>query len=162
MFTCAIGHSDDIDTGDAVAEALRQCEARLAGATPGAAMVFCGIDYDHAEVLRWIGQRHPGLPLIGCTTDGELSGEKAFTEESVLIALFASDVVTFRSGVGVGISTAPAQAAATAIAEARFGDTPPSLVLMVSDGFDGERRRGASRLERRAAGRGSDRGRRRG
>jgi len=137
MFKCAIGHSDDIDTADAVAAALNTCEQRLEGAAPQAALIFCGIDYDHAEVVRLVTERYPGIALIGCTTDGELSTDLAFTAESVLIALFASDTATFRSGVGHPISSAPAAAAATAVAASRFGDERPSLVFMVSDGLTG-------------------------
>ena len=137
MFTCAIGHSDDIDTADAVTAALQICETRLGGATAQAALIFCGIDYDHAEVVRRVTERHPGIAFVGCTTDGELSTDLAFTEESVLIALFASDTATFRSGVGHGLSTTPESATSAAVASAAFGAEKPALVFVVSDGLTG-------------------------
>jgi len=137
MFKCAIGHSNDVDTEDAVAAALRTCEERLEGAPPKAALIFCGIDYDHAAVIRMVTERYPGIALTGCTTDGELSMDLEFTVESVLIALFASDTVEFRSGVGRPISSAPASAAAAAVDAARLGGDKPSLVFLVSDGLTG-------------------------
>jgi hypothetical protein len=137
MFKCAIGHSHEIETADAVEAALRACAERLAGAPAKAALIFCGIDYDHALVVRTVTERYPGIALVGCTTDGELSTDLAFTHESVLIAMFASDTATFRSGVGHAISSAPADAAAAAVAAARLGDERPSLVFLVSDGLTG-------------------------
>ena len=135
MFRCAVGHSDNIDTPDAVAEALEQCEQRLEGAAPGAALVFCGIDYDHAAVVNLIVARYPNIAIMGCTTDGEVSSDRAFTEESVLVVLLASDVATFRSGVGHGVSTAADAATATAAASAAHAGATPALVFMASDGL---------------------------
>jgi hypothetical protein len=88
-------------------------------------------------VVRQVTERYPGIALIGCTTDGEVSSDLEFTVESVLIALFASDTVTFRSGVGLPISGDVAQAAESAVAAARHGDERPSLVFVVSDGLTG-------------------------
>ncbi|MBI4815565.1 MAG: FIST C-terminal domain-containing protein [Deltaproteobacteria bacterium] len=135
MFRCAVGHSDDVDTIDAVLGALGVCEKRLEGATPSAGLVFCGIDYDHQEVLRQIRSRYPALELIGCTTDGEVSSDLAFTHESVLVVLFASDVVQFRSGVGRTISTAPDRAGREAVLNAGMDGQTPALVFVVADGL---------------------------
>lgn len=137
MFKCAIGHSDDIDTNDAVKEALGMCEKALDGLTPKAALVYAGIDYNHEEMIRLIVEKYPGIVLSGCTTDGEFSSQKTFTPESILIALFASDTIQFRSGIGVGISIDPKLATLEAIQKSKLDDLTPSLIAMASDGLTG-------------------------
>jgi DNA-binding response OmpR family regulator len=36
-------------------------------------MLFAGIDHDFAVVLQQINAQWPGITVIGCTTDGEMS-----------------------------------------------------------------------------------------
>ncbi len=73
MFVAAAGHSEDIDTLSAFAEVREQCEAALEGKPPQAGLLLDGIDFEHHELLDAINDAWPGIELIGCTTDGELS-----------------------------------------------------------------------------------------
>src|SRR6185295_5884362 len=94
---------------------LTQCCARLNGAAPTAGLLFAAIDFDHQVLLDEINRQHPGLPLTGCTTDGEISSELGFREDSVTLILFASDTVDITAGLGRGLSTDVAGACRSAI-----------------------------------------------
>ena len=65
-----IGHSDDVDEEDAIAEVIAQCREALAGEPPKAGMLFMSAEYDHQLVLDAIAEAWPDLPLIGSTSDG--------------------------------------------------------------------------------------------
>src|SRR6476661_9951452 len=104
MFTAVVGHSEDLDAGAAAAEVTTQCRAKLNGTVPTAGLLFAAIDYDHQLLLDAINRQLPDLELIGCTTDGEISSELGFREDSVTLILFVSDRVDITSGVGRGLS----------------------------------------------------------
>ena len=136
MFQAVVGHSDDIETEDAVEEILADCEARLDGLTPQAGLVYCSSEYDHGLMLRRILARFPGLQLIGCTTDGEMSSTGGFTEDAITLALFCSDRIEFAAGVGRGAGSDPMAAAREAVTMARSGlKELPKLALVLPDGM---------------------------
>jgi len=110
----AVGHSYDLDSSDAVEEALDACIETLGGKTPQAGLLFAGIDHDHQALLDGIEARYPGIQLIGCTTHGELSSD-GFSEDSVVLMLLHAERVKFRAGVGEQIrnDAAAAQRAAS-------------------------------------------------
>ena len=116
--------SSDIDTTDALAEILETARERLAGDVPGAALLFAGQDYVHQEVLDGLAAEWPGLPLIGCTTDGEISSEQGYTEDSLLLVLFVG--VRGQVGVGDALSADP-EAATKAACEGLSGQLAITL-----------------------------------
>jgi len=72
MRACVV-HSQDVDSVDAVAELIAGAKVALGASLPRVAMLFAGIDHDFAIVLEQINAQWPGIALIGCTTDGEMS-----------------------------------------------------------------------------------------
>ena len=136
MFSACVGHSEEADAEAAVEEILEQCRARLDGAVPRAGMLFAAIDLDHNALLCAITQAFPGIELIGCTTDGELSSELGFREDSATLILFASDTVDIAAGVGRGLSGDVAGACRSAVeaAQAKTGK-PPRLCITVPEGL---------------------------
>ena len=66
----------------------------------------------------------PGLPLIGCTTDGEVSSEQGYTEDSLLLVLFVG--VRGQVGVGDALSVDP-EAATKAACEGLSGQLAITL-----------------------------------
>jgi len=131
----ALGHSEDIDSADAIEEALAQCDETLAGRTPQAGLLFAGIDHDHQALLDAVTARHPGVRLIGGTTHGEFSNN-GFSEDSVVLMLFQSDWVRFGVGVGEGVRADPEGAARRAVARAKEElDAPVRLCLAVPEGI---------------------------
>ncbi len=136
MFVAAAGHSEDIDTLSAFEEIREQCEAALEGKPPQAGLLFAGIDFEHQELLDAINDAWPGIELIGCTTDGELSSCLGFREDSISLLLFASDTIDFASGLGRRLSE-DAQAACTQAAEQARAKTElePRLCITTPESF---------------------------
>jgi hypothetical protein len=132
MFRMAVGHSDDIDPAAAIGEALRQCGEALAGDPARAGLLFCTYDTDVAPLVAAIRGSHPGVQLAGSTSAGEMSSVLGFQEDSVALALFASDAVDITAGFGEGVSSDPAAAAVSALEHALAGTTkPPRLCIAV-------------------------------
>lgn len=133
--TVATGHSEDLDSADAIAEALDACSMTLGGRAPQAGLLFAGVDHDHRALLDGIEARHPGIQLVGCTTHGELSSA-GFAEDSVVVMLFHSDRVSFAAGVGEGAREDPDGAARQATTTALDGlGGPPRLCLLLPEGI---------------------------
>jgi hypothetical protein len=104
MMKIAVAHSLELESSDAIKEVLEQCHEQLGDLIPRAGLLFAGIDHDHSLILNRINEMYPGIDLIGCTTDGELSSIHAFTEDSVNLVLFCSEELVFGTGVADGIS----------------------------------------------------------
>jgi len=99
LFKAAIGHSEDVDSKDAIEEILEQCQKDLGALTAQAGILYSSIDQEHEVLLNAINQAHPNIELIGCSSDGEISSVLGFTEDSVTLILFCSDEIDIKSGV---------------------------------------------------------------
>ena len=131
----ATGHSYDLDSADAIEEALDACAEKLADRAPQAGLLFAGIDHDHQALLHSVEARYPGLSLIGATGHGELS-DRGFAEDSVSLMLFHSERIEFGAGVGESVRADPEGAARRAVAQAKEGLTQPvRLGLTVPEGL---------------------------
>ena len=115
----AVGHSDAIDPEEALGTVLEQCNRALGGATPSAGLLFCNYDSDAAPVLSGIRTAYPDIELVGTSSVGEMSSILGFQDDSVTLALFASDTVDINSGVGSAVAEDPIGAARGAVDEAR-------------------------------------------
>jgi len=105
MFKVAVGHSEDVDAEDAIQEILKQCHDELGALEAQAGILYSSIDYDYQILLDAINIAHPGIELIGCTVDGELSSKMGFLEDSVALVLFSSDEVDIKAGVAEHVPT---------------------------------------------------------
>ena len=131
----AIGHSEDLDSADAIEEALEKCAETLGDKTPQAALLYAGIDHDFQALLDGVEGRHPGIQLVGGTTHGEVTSD-GFAEDSVALMLFHSDRVTFGAGVGENVRADPDGAARRAVAQATNGLTQSvRLAVTVPEGL---------------------------
>ncbi|MDY7012510.1 MAG: FIST N-terminal domain-containing protein [Cyanobacteriota bacterium] len=104
MLKAVVGHSNDPDSREAIAEVLKQCHQSLAGKVPQAGILLAAIDFDHPLILQQICQTYPDIELIGGTTDGEISSILGFEQDSLVLILFCSDAIAFRAGMGRNIS----------------------------------------------------------
>jgi hypothetical protein len=104
MRACVV-HSVDIDSSDAVAELIASAKVALGASAPRVAMLFAGIDHDFAIVLERINAQWPGIALVGCTTDGEMSSRILFAEDSLALVLLSGDDFSAVSGVARSVST---------------------------------------------------------
>lgn len=131
MLDIAVGHSELVDTEDIMEELFEQCEEQLEGKKPQAGLLFAAVDFEYDEILSAIQEKWPGLRLIGCTTDGEMSSQLGFVEDSVVLALFASNNIEITVGVGRTASKDLAAAAKEAYGQAKSDATlPPALCII--------------------------------
>ncbi len=115
----AIGHSNNPIASGAIEEVLAQCRDTLRGRPPSLGILFTssmGIDFQ--AVLDRILDAWPGLPLVGCTTDGEISDTFPCIEDSLCLLLIHTQNVCFSIGLGENLSLDPMAAVNTAWAEA--------------------------------------------
>ncbi len=104
MLKTAISHSLELDSSDAIEEVLGHCHEQLGDLKPQAGILFTGIDHDFTLILDRINEIYPGIELIGCTTDGELTSVHGFAEDSITLMLLYSDKLFFKAGAADGIS----------------------------------------------------------
>ncbi len=104
MFQVHIGHSEDPDSRSAITEVLQQCQRDLGEKMPQAGILFAAIDFDHLLILAQIQKSFPGIELVGCTTNGEMSSVLGFQEDSLVLMIFCSDQITIRAGFGRRVS----------------------------------------------------------
>jgi len=107
MFKTIIAHSIDIDTHDAIEAVLYDCIKQLGDDQPDAGLLFVGIDHDHKLILNKINEQYPDIELIGCTTAAEISSIGGYTDDSINLILFSSDVLDFKAGVADQVSKNP-------------------------------------------------------
>jgi len=128
MFFAVVAHSEDIDAPGVVEELLEQCREELGERVPQAGMLFAAIDLEHDELLQGIDDAWPGIELIGCTTDGELSSRLGYREDSTALVLLGSDVVDMTAGLGRDVSKDIEAACSQAISGAKAKtELPPAL-----------------------------------
>lgn len=121
MVRVVVAHSNDPDTVAASDDLLQQAEQSLAGDQPIAAILLAAIDFDHARLIGDIRQRWPDIPLVGCTTDGEMSSVAGFQQDSVALTLFCGDDISVYTGVGRGTSEDSESVGADAVKQALAG-----------------------------------------
>jgi hypothetical protein len=89
----AVGRSVEPDPAVAGAEAAR---AAIAGGNAQLLVVFCPAAYDHETLLHAIHGVSGGTPLIGCSTEGEISAEGP-SDGGVVIAALGGDGFSVRT-----------------------------------------------------------------
>lgn len=136
MFKAAVGHSEDVIVSVAMDDIFEQLRNALQGAAPQAGILFCSLDFDHRAIISRIRSEYPEIELIGCTTDGEMSSQAGFSEDSVTLMVFASDRVEFRAGAGRNMSIdglAAGREAAQSAADRLRSPRDPRFAVILSD-----------------------------
>ncbi|MFQ5974134.1 MAG: FIST signal transduction protein [Alphaproteobacteria bacterium] len=130
MFFAVVAHSEDIDTEGALDEIVEQCREKLGDRKPKAGILFSAIGLEHDHILEGIDDAWPGLELIGCTTDGEISSELGFREDSITLVLFGSDSIEFAAGLGRDVSKDIPAVCSRAVETARAKSTLPTAICI--------------------------------
>jgi hypothetical protein len=141
MFRMAVGHSDDIDLDAAIETVFSECDAALAGASPRAGLLYISWDADHQRLVDAVRGRYPGIEIAGATSAGEMSSVIGLAEDSVALALFASDTVEITAGLGRNLAADPARATRDAVEQARTRAGLPArlcIALPMVGGYESE------------------------
>jgi len=136
MLTIAVAHSIELDSQDAIEEVLEQCSEKLGELQPQAGLLFTGIDHNFQLILNKINEVYPGIELIGCTTDGELSSVHGFSDDSIVLILFSSRELHFIAGVADRVSEDPITFLKKAVDTAQSDlDQEPVLCITTPSGL---------------------------
>lgn len=139
MLTMAVGQSDDVDPAEAIREVLAQCGEGLHGLTPTAGLLFSALDSFDPSLIDAVREAFPGIDVIGSTSAAEMSSAVGYLEDSVALAVFASDDVDFSVGFGNGIDV-DAQGAAHAAAQQALARTSksPRVCIVMTEGINAQ------------------------
>lgn len=98
-----------------------------------ALLVFGSIFFDQDKLVAGVASAAQGIPMIGCSTAGEISSEAFVSEKSVVIMALASDKLKFSAGLGNHILWNPGQAGADCAAMFRdnFREREQSSLLLL-------------------------------
>ena len=147
MLTMAVGHSDDVDSTDAIAAVIEQCRASLGGLRPQAGILYAAFDSFDPLIVTAVRDAFPGVAVMGSTSAAEVSSVGGFQEDSIMLALFASDSVDVTAGLGAGIGQDVVAACQTAANQALAGtQREPKLCLMFAEGLTDDPQRAIDAL----------------
>jgi hypothetical protein len=139
MLRMAVGQSDDVDGVEAVRAAIEQCREQLHGETPRAGLLFATFDSFEAALVREVREAFPGIRLIGSSSSAEMSSVVGYREDSVTLAVFASDTVGFTTAAATWEPGGVEAAGRIAVEAARAGaHGAPRLCIMVADAMEGQ------------------------
>ncbi|SHO42693.1 FIST signal transduction protein [Desulfopila aestuarii] len=125
--------STETDSFEAGREVTRQVMKQVVD-RPGMLWVFADIGYDQQQLLEGISSVAAGIPLIGCTTDGEISSS-GLSEKSVVVLALTADTTQFHTAVTTSLSE-DSYLAGVKIGEA-FQHVNPRYLQIFSDGLTG-------------------------
>lgn len=137
MIQSVIGISDDIDLAVAIEEVVAECKNTLGHCRPqvGILLTSC-MDANFSDILARILREFPGIQLIGCTTDGEISRQTGFIEDSLALLLLSSDTLEFATAVAINLSQDAETSFRTAYADAsRTLRNKPACAFTFPDGL---------------------------
>ena len=129
----AVGHSDDVDPGDAIATAIEQCRTALAGGTPQAGIMFSAFDSFDPSIVTAVRDAFPGVSVMGSTSAASVDG---FEEDSITLALFASDAVDVTVGLGTDLARDVDAACRAAVRQAMDATRlEPKVCIVLTEAF---------------------------
>jgi hypothetical protein len=127
-----VGRSDLEDSRESAAAAAR---AALVGADPKLLIVFAAISYDPAALLRGLREVAPEVPVVGCSTHGEI-GPGGPHDGGVCVAAIGGAGISVATATAEGVS-ARQRAAGAEVARCvdEVGDLPHRVLLLLTDGL---------------------------
>jgi diguanylate cyclase (GGDEF)-like protein/PAS domain S-box-containing protein len=128
------GQSTEREQGIALREVIEQIRQ------PDIAFIllFCSVRFDLDAIARGIAEVFPRIPVLGCTTAGEL-GHMGHSAGGLVAASFPAEEFTIASAVLTDAQTRDGDAmrAILADAKARMGVFPQRFALLFADGLSG-------------------------
>jgi hypothetical protein len=116
----------------------RAADRALVAADPKLLVVFCSRAHDLPSVLRQINDRSGGVPLIGCSTAGEIATSGP-GKGTVIVTAFGGDGFSIETSVATGAAGDPRAAGARAAScLAKIEDRPHRVLLLLTDGLAGD------------------------
>jgi hypothetical protein len=130
-----VGRSSSSSAAEAGSEAALTA---IAGRDPKLLIVFCSHSYDLQELLDAINQRSHDVPLIGCSTAGEIAAS-GVRDSSVVVTAVGGEGFSVRTSAAINASTDLRRSgaeAATALTE--LDDREHKVLMLLTDGLAGD------------------------
>jgi len=133
----SVGRSADSDAGGAGAAAAREAIGTRADAK--LLVVFCSDTYDLAALLTSVNEFSGGVPLIGCSTAGEIAAAGP-SDSSLVILAFGGSGFTVATGAGTATGNGLRQASVDAVEACRgaIEEGEHRMVVLLTDGLGGD------------------------
>jgi len=109
LIKASVGESLEVSELKAGKEAAEEALAGMPGEKPDFCFVFCSFKYDPSSLLEAIKEKVGPIPMIGCTTSGEITG-KGIKSGSVVLLLLKSPLLRFVTAMGEGVGENPRKA----------------------------------------------------
>ena len=130
-----VGRSSSADAAEAGDEAALTA---IAGRDPKLLIVFCSHSYDLQKLLDAINERSHDVPLIGCSTAGEIAAS-GVRDSSVVVTALGGEGFSVRTSAAINASADLRRSGAEAAAALTELDERPNRVLMLlTDGLAGD------------------------
>lgn len=131
----AVGQSDDVDPSDAIATVIDACRTALGDRAPQAGILFSAFDSFDPSIVTAVRDAFPGVSVMGSTSAAEIATD-GYREDSVTLALFASDGVDVTTGLGRGLGQDVEAACADAARQALAGTArQPKVCIVLAESF---------------------------
>ena len=136
MFRMAVGQSDEVEPADAIAAAIEACRLVLGDLRPQAGILFSAFDSFDPSVAVALREAFPDATVMGSTSAAEISSVGGYKEDSLTLAMFASDTVDVTAGIGPALSLDIEAACRGAVAQALGATTKePKVCIVLAEGF---------------------------
>jgi hypothetical protein len=130
-----VGHSNAQDSSTAGAEAAKQA---LQGDNPRLLVVFCSDSYDLQALLDAINKESGDVPLIGCSTAGEIATNGP-AQTSVVVTAIGGPGFSISTRAAMNVSSRLREAGAEVAASLEdVSDMPHRVLMLLTDGLAGD------------------------
>jgi hypothetical protein len=130
-----VGRSDEPDARSAGRQAA---SAALVAADPKLVIVFCSDAYELRELLAGIREQTGDVPLIGCSTAGEISSAGCADRSVVVTALGGPGFTATTRAAIAGTERLREAGANVACAASGVADCAHRVLMLLSDGLGGD------------------------
>jgi hypothetical protein len=121
--------------GDSRAAAVAAAQAAVRGEEPKLLIAFSAISRDPESVLAGLREAAPGVPVLGCTTHGEIAPGGP-TDGTVTVAAIGGPGFSVSTAVAENVSGRQREAGAeVAACAAEVADLPHRVLMLLTDGF---------------------------
>jgi hypothetical protein len=130
-----VGHSSSTVAAEAGDEAALTA---IADRDPKLLIVFCSHSYDLQELLDAINKRSHDVPLIGCSTAGEIAAS-GVRDSSVVVTALGGDGFSVRTTAAINASSDLRHSGAEAAAAlTELDDRAHRVLMLLTDGLAGD------------------------
>lgn len=126
-----VGRSDMADSHAAAVAAARTAQT---GADPRLLVVFAAITHDPAAVLAGLAEAAPGVPVVGCTTHGEI-GPGGPADGTITVAALGGPGFQVATSVATGVTGRQADAGYEVAGCVNQVDLPHRVLMLLTDGL---------------------------